>query len=162
MTFTHITLRIPQFSTIERFLFVGGGEADDIYDRMMEIAYPKGSNVVLNKMTELKNKATQNLKAIRTIASFNGLFGLHDCIFDKKYKGTSDLIFGVNGLFDLHDIISLPTTSEKLLQIGEERTFNFFESISHVHQNRSRKWSSSSISILENTKSPNQVGRSYG
>ena len=73
-------LRIPQFSTIERFLVCGGGEADDIYDRMMGIAYPKGSNSVLNKMNELKNKATQNLKAVRTIVRFNGLVGLHDHI----------------------------------------------------------------------------------
>ena len=87
---------------------------------MMEIAYPKSSKLVLNIVNELKNKATQNLQAVRTITGYNGLFGLHDSIFNKKYKGKNDSTFWLNGSFDLHAIISLPTTSEKLLRIGEE------------------------------------------
>ena len=35
----------------------------------------------------------------------------------------------MNGAFDLHDSMSLPSTIDMLLQIGEERTFNFFESM---------------------------------
>ena len=104
-------------------------QSNDIYDRMMGIAYLKGSNLELNIMNELKHKAAQNLKAVLTVTGFNGLFGLHDRIFDKKYKGTSDLNFWVNGSFDLHYIISLPSTNEMLLQIGGKRTFNFFESM---------------------------------
>ena len=34
-----IILRIPNFTTIESFIIVGGGKAGDIYDRMMEHAY---------------------------------------------------------------------------------------------------------------------------
>ena len=62
-----IILRIPNFSTFERFLIVGGGNAADIYDRMMEITYPKRLKLVLKIMNELKNKALQNIKPIRTI-----------------------------------------------------------------------------------------------
>ena len=80
-------------------------------------------------MNEFRNKAAINLKSVRTILGFTGLFGFYNCIFDKKYKGTSDLIFWVNGPFNLHNIILLPTTSEKLLQTGEEWTFNYFESM---------------------------------
>ena len=36
-----VVVSIPNFSTIERFVLVGGGKADDIYDRMMSLAYPK-------------------------------------------------------------------------------------------------------------------------
>ena len=80
-------------------------------------------------MDELKNKSSQNLEAIHTITGFNGLFGLHDNIFEKKYKGASDLIFWVNGSVDLHDIVNLPTSIVQLLQEGETRTFIFFESM---------------------------------
>ena len=120
---------IPNFSTIERFFLVGGGKADDIYDRMMSLAYPKGANKVLNIMNDLKNKSSQNLKATRTLTGFKGLYGLHDNIFEKKYKGASDLIFWANGSFDLHNIVNLPNSIEKLLQTREESTFNFFQSM---------------------------------
>ena len=83
-----IILRILQFTTIERFLIVGGGNADDIYNRIMEVAYRKGSKLVLNIMIELKNQATQNLlKSSQNICWLSGLFGLHDNIFDKKIQG---------------------------------------------------------------------------
>ena len=35
----------------------------------------------------------------------------------------------MNGSFDLHNIVNLPNSIEQLLQQGEERTFNFFESM---------------------------------
>ena len=124
-----LVLGIPNFSTIERFLLVGGGNADEIYDRMMAHAYPKGADIILNIMDELNNKSSPNLEVTRTITGFNGLFGLHDSIFEKKYKGANDLIFWVNGSVDLHDIVKLPTSIDQLLLQGEQRTFNFFESL---------------------------------
>ena len=124
-----IVLSLPNFSTIERFLIVGGGKANDIYDNMMSIAFPKSNDPPLNIMNELKNKATMNLHAVRTIDGFNGLFGIHDNIFTQKYKGPNDLIFWINGSFDLHSIINLPTSIDELLKSGDERTFNFFESM---------------------------------
>ena len=51
-----------------------------MYDRIMEIAYPKAAKFVTNIMNELGNKATENLKAIGTIRKINSLFGLYDCI----------------------------------------------------------------------------------
>ena len=124
-----IVLSLPNFSTIERFLTVGGGKANDIYDNMMSIAFPKSNDPPLNIMNELKNKATMNLHTVRTIDGFNGLFGIHDNIFTQKYKGPNDLIFWINGSFDLHSIINLPTSIDELLKSGDERTFNFFESM---------------------------------
>ena len=109
-SYEDLVMGIPHFSTIERFLLVGGGKADEIYDRMMAHAYLKGASVILNIMDKLKNKSSQNLEVTRTITGFNGLFGLHDNIFEKKYKGASDLIFWVNGSVDLHNIVNLPTT----------------------------------------------------
>ena len=102
-------LDIPNFSTIERF-------------------YPKGARVILNIMDELKNKSSQNL-LVTTITGFNGLYGLHDNIFENKYKGASNLIFWVTVSFDLHIIVNLPNSIDQLLQQGEVRTFNFFESM---------------------------------
>ena len=127
--YENLVLGIPNFSTIERFLLVGGGNTDDIYDRMMARIYPKGADRILNIMDELNKKSSQNLEVTRTITGFNGLFGLHDKIFDKKYNGANDLIFWVNGSTDLHDIVNLPTCIEDLLEQGEQRTFNFFESL---------------------------------
>ena len=69
--------------------------------------YPKGADRILNIMDELNKKSSQNLEVTRTITGFNGLFGLHDKIFDKKYNGANDLIFWVNGSTDLHDIVNL-------------------------------------------------------
>ena len=89
-----VVLSLPNFSTIERFLTVGGGKADDIYNNMMSIAFPKSNNPPLNIMDKLKNKATENLLATRSISGFNGLYGLHDHILKQKYKGPNDLIFG--------------------------------------------------------------------
>ena len=71
-----VVLSLPNFSTIERFLTVGGGKANDIYDNMMSIAFPKSNDPSLNIMNELKNKATMNLHATRSISGFNGLFGI--------------------------------------------------------------------------------------
>jgi len=47
----------------------------------------------------------------------------------EKYTENSDLIFWVKGLFALHFIGDIPTTSKKLLQLGEEQTFTFFKSM---------------------------------
>ena len=55
------------------------------------------------------------------------MFGLHDCIVEGKYKGTSDLIFWVNGPFDLYDM------------------------------DRIKKWLNGGVPTLETTKSPNQI-----
>ena len=60
-----LILRIPQFSAIERFLVNGGGVAEGIcenpkiigiYDRIMDIAYPKSGRYVTNivNVPELK------------------------------------------------------------------------------------------------------------
>ena len=35
----------------------------------------------------------------------------------------------MNGSVDLHNIINLPTSIDQLLLRGEQRTFNFFESL---------------------------------
>ena len=88
-----VVLSLPNFSTIERFFTVGGGKADDIYNNMMSIAFPKSNNPQLNIMNELKNKATMNLYATRSISGFNGLFGIHEKINKQKYRGPNDLIF---------------------------------------------------------------------
>ena len=124
-----VVLSLPNFSTIETFLTVRGGKANDIYDNMMSIVFPKSNDPPLNIMNEIKNKVSINLHATRSIPGFNGLFGLHDNIFKQKYKGPSDLIFWMNSSFDLHGIINLPISIDDLLRIGEERTFNFFESM---------------------------------
>ena len=65
-------------------------------------------------MNDLKNKSTNNLKAVRTIDNLNGLFGPHDCIWNKSYKGASELVFWMNGSF---------------IRVGEDRVFNLVESI---------------------------------
>ena len=80
-------------------------------------------------MNDLKNKSTNNLKAVRTIGNLNGLYGLHDCIWDKFYKGTSELVFWMNGSFDLHKIVEYPNTIDRLIRVGEDRVFNFYESM---------------------------------
>ena len=77
-------------------------------------------------MNDLNNKATNNLKATRTISSLNGLFGFHDRIWDKTYKGASDLIFWMNGSMDLHNIVEFPVRMDRLLYQRENRVFNFF------------------------------------
>ena len=86
-THVDIILRSPRFSSIERFLVCGGGAQFEMYCRIMEIIFfQKDSNIVTNIMNDLKMKATNNLKAIRTISELNGLFGLHDRIWDKHTK----------------------------------------------------------------------------
>ena len=153
-----LVLGIPNFSTIERFLLVGGGKADEIYYRMMAHAYPKGADIILNIMDELNNKSSQNLEVTRTITGFNGLFGLHDSIFEKKYKVANDLKFWVNGSVDLHDIVKLPMSIDQLLLQGEQRTFNFFESLYPLYiKIEAQNSLSATISILENSKSDYEI-----
>ena len=72
-------------------------------------------------MKDLKSKSTNNLKAVRTINILNGLFGLRDCIWDKSYKGASELGFWMNGSFNLHKIVEYPSTIDKLIHVGEDR-----------------------------------------
>ena len=124
-----IILRSPRFSSIERFMVHGGGKPFDMHGRIMEIIFPKDSNAVPNIMNELTMKAASNLKAIRSIDELNGLYGLHDRIGDNTYKGASDLIFWMNGSLDLHNVVEFPCNFDRLIHEGEERTFNFFESM---------------------------------
>ena len=65
---------------------IGGGKADDIYDRKMELAYPNRSDTVLTITNELQYNTTNNLKPIRIISSLDGLFGIHDCLWEKNTK----------------------------------------------------------------------------
>ena len=65
-------------------------------------------------MNDLKMKAANNLKAIRTVSELQGLFGVHDRIWDKTYKGTSDLIFWMNGSLDVHNIVDFPINDMSL------------------------------------------------
>ena len=92
-----IILISPRFTSIERFLVFGGGAPFEMYCSIMEIIFPKDSEIVPNIMNDLKMKAINNSKAIRTINGINGLFGLHDQIWNKTYTGASDLIFWMNG-----------------------------------------------------------------
>jgi len=126
---TDIILISPRFTSIERFLMFGGGTPFEMYGSIMEIIFPKYSEVAPNIMNDLKMKATNNLKAIRTINGLNGLFGLHDQIWNKTYTGASDLIFWMNGSLDLHNIVELPVNVDRLIHEGESRVFNFFESV---------------------------------
>ena len=82
-THVDIILRSPRFSAIERFLVCRGGTPFEMYCRLMEIIFVNDSNAIPNIMNNLKMKATNNLKAIRTISELNGLFGLHNRIWDK-------------------------------------------------------------------------------
>ena len=124
-----IILRNPRFSTIKIFLVCVGGAPFDMYCRIIKLMFLKDLTIVANIMKDLKNKATNNLKAIRTISNLNGLFGLHDHIWDKTYKGASDLIFWMNGSMDLHSIVEFPVSVDRVLYQGENRVFNFFESM---------------------------------
>ena len=47
----------------------------------------------------------------------------------RVQKCFSDLVFWINGSADLHGIVNLPNSFDKLLQEGEQRAFNFFESM---------------------------------
>ena len=114
-----ISFRNPRFSTIERFLVCGGGAPFAMYDRIMELIFPKDSKNVANIMNDLNNKAITNLKAITTISSLNR-------IWDKTYKGASNLM---NGSMNLHSIVEFPVSMDELLYQGENRVFNFFESM---------------------------------
>ena len=127
--YVDILLRSPRFSSIERFLVCGGGAPFEMSCRIMEIIFPKDSNAVPNIMNDLKMKAANNLKAIRKLSKLNGLFGLHDRIWDKTYTGASDLIFWLNGSSDLHNIVEFPVNVDRLIYEGEDRVFNFFESM---------------------------------
>ena len=64
----------------------------------MEIAYPKKRMVVKDIVNEIQQKAHSSLKVIRTIEDQNGLFGLHNCILNRAFKGANDLIFWINDL----------------------------------------------------------------
>ena len=66
-----VVLSLLNFSTTERFLTVGGGKADDIYYNMMSVAFPKCNDPPMNIMNELKNKASINLHAFRSISGLN-------------------------------------------------------------------------------------------
>ena len=124
-----VILRSPKFTSIERFMVHGGGHPFEMYGRMMEIMFPKEFNVTPNIMNEVMMKSIANLKAIRSVDELNGLYGLHDRIGNNTYKGVSELIIWLNGSFDLHDIVELPKTFDELINEGEIRTFNFFESM---------------------------------
>ena len=54
-------------------------------------------------------------------------------VISMVYKGASDVIFWMNGSMDLHSIIEFPVSVDRLLHQGENRVFNFFESMYPVN-----------------------------
>ena len=54
---TDIILISPRFTSIERFLVFGGGKPFEMYGSIMEIIFPKYSEVAPNIMNDLKMKA---------------------------------------------------------------------------------------------------------
>ena len=80
-------------------------------------------------MDEIQKKSAQSPYTHRTVGSLNGLFGLHNCMLNKDCEGANNFIFWVNGSFILCRIVELPNSIDKLLQSGEMRVFNFFDSM---------------------------------
>ena len=85
--------------------------------------------VITNTMNEIQQKAKSNLKVIWPIEGLNGLFRVHDCIFNRAYKGENDSYLWINEPFDLHRIVELPKTLDKVLELGVNRVFTVFESM---------------------------------
>ena len=52
---------------------------------------------------------------------------MHNRLWDKTYKGASNLIFWMNGSMYLHSIVKFPVYMDRLLHQGENRLFNLFE-----------------------------------
>ena len=95
-----------------------GGAPFDLYNRIMEVICPTDSKIVVNIMNDIKNKATNHLKSVRTISNLNGLFGLRVRIWDNTYIGASELIFWMNGSSELHNIVEFPVNVDRLLYRG--------------------------------------------
>ena len=124
-----IVLKTPSFSSGERILLAGVRVPDEFFSNIMDIAYPDYGRVIPDCIEDLRRNAYRNILAINNVSSLNGLFGLKSCVSmnynQNHFFGQLWAARTVNNC----DLVELPVSVTDLLFIGENRNFNFLESL---------------------------------
>ena len=84
-------------------------------------------------MDDLRQKANRNISIIHRVGSLNGLFGLQ-----QAFPTTDDTDIDCGQLWAARtvnncNLVNLPESVSELLTLGDDRKFNFTESMMTLH-----------------------------
>ena len=103
------------------------------FNSIMNTAYPEHGEKVLDCMEDLRLKANRNILKIHEVRSLNGLFRLQ-----QSFPMTGDVnvdfrqFWAARAVNNYH-LVELPKPVSELLTMGDDRKFNFLESMMPLH-----------------------------
>ena len=103
------------------------------FNSIMSTAYPEHGNKVLDCMEDSRLKANRNILMIHEVKNLNGLFGLQ-----QSFPMTDDVNVDFGQLWAARtvnncNLVELPKSVSELLTMGDDRKFNFVESMMPLH-----------------------------
>jgi len=128
-----LVLRTPTLTTGERMLMMANRDPLNSFNYIQSIAYPKVRKETTNCMDDLRQKANRNITILHEVEGLNGLFGLQQTF---PTTDETDVDYGqlwaartVNNC----NLVHLPESVSELLTLGDDRKFNFTESMMTLH-----------------------------
>ena len=128
-----LVLRTPTLTSGERMLMMANRDPLNSFNYILSIAYPKGRKDTTNFMDDLRQKANRNISIIHEVEGLNGLFGLQ-----QTFPKTDETDFDYGQLWAARtvnncNLVHLPESVSELLTLGNDRKFNFTESMMTLH-----------------------------
>ena len=128
-----IVLRTPTLSSGERMLMMANTDPMNSFNSIMSTAYPEHGKKALDCIVDLRLKANRNILMIHEVKSLNGLFGLQ-----QSFPMTDDVNVDFGQLWAARtvnncNLVELPKSVSELLTMGDDRKFNFVESMMPLH-----------------------------
>ena len=95
----------------------------------MGVAYPEYGRKNPDCIKDLRRNADRNILAINNVSSLNGMFGLNSCAsMNNDLNHNSGQLWAVRTVNNC-DLVKMPKSVTELLFMGENRIFNFVESL---------------------------------
>jgi len=124
-----IVLRTPTFIPGERMLRMANKDPMNSFNCIMNIAYPKNEKKTPDCIEDLRSKANRNILIIHEVESLNGLFGLQQSLPMTDDTNTDSGQLWAARTVNNCNLVELPKSVSELLTLGDDRRFNFVESM---------------------------------
>ena len=124
-----IVLRTPTFIPGERMLRMANKDPMNSFNCIMNIAYPKNEKKTPDCIEDLRSKANRNILIIHEVKSLNGLFGLQQSFPMTDDTNTDSGQLWAAWTVNNCNLVDLPKSVSELLTLGDDRRFNFVESM---------------------------------
>ena len=124
-----IVLRTPTFIPGERMLRMANKDPMNSFNCIMNLAYPKNEKKIPDCIEDLRHKANRNILIIHEVKSLNGLFGLQQSFPMTDDTNTDSGQLWAARTVNNCNLVDLPKSVSELLILGDDRRFNFVESM---------------------------------